>query len=62
MGDDEEGETEIGLDVHQLKLRFFAQLLVERAERFIEKKHLRSLGKRTGKRHALALAAGKLTR
>lgn len=44
----------------RLELRFFAQLLVERAERLIEKKHLRPLGKRTRERHTLPLAAGKL--
>ncbi len=62
MGDDEEGETEIGLDIHQFELRFLTQLLVERAERLIEEKHLRPLGKRSGKRHALPLPAGKLAR
>ena len=62
VGDDQEGESELHLQVHQLELGFIAELLVERPERLVEKQHLRLLGERAGKRHALALAAGKLVR
>ena len=62
VGDDDEGEAELLLQVHQFELRFLAQLLVERAERLVEQQHLRPLGDRAGERHALALAAGKLVR
>ena len=62
MGDDHEGHAEIVLDVHQLELGLLSQLLVERAERLVEKQHLRLLGERAGERHALALAAGELAR
>ena len=62
VGDDDEGQAELLLQVHQLELRFLAQLLVERAERLVEQQHLRPLGDRAGQRHALALAAGELVR
>ena len=62
VGDDHEGHAEIVLDVHQLELGFLAQLLVEGAEGLVEEQHLRLLGQRAGKRHALALAAGELAR
>jgi hypothetical protein len=62
MGDDDEGGAGLFLDVHQLELRLLAQLGVECAERFVEQEQLRILGERTGERHALALAAGKLVR
>jgi hypothetical protein len=50
------------LQVHQLELGFLAQLLVERAERFVEQQQLGPLGERAGQRHALALAARELVR
>jgi hypothetical protein len=62
VGDDDEGEAEALLQVHQLELGFLAQLLVEGAERLVEQQHLGALGQRTGERHALALAAGELVR
>ena len=62
VGDDHEGHAELVLDVHQLELGLLAQLLVEGAERLVEKQHLRLLGERAGERHALALAAGELAR
>src|SRR5690606_20822872 len=48
--------------IGKLELSFLAQFLVERAERFVEEKHLRLLGERTGERDALFLSAGKLMR
>ena len=62
VGDDDEGEAEIDLQVGQLELGLLAQLLVERPERLVEQQHLGLLGERAGKRDALALAAGKLVR
>ena len=44
VGDDHEGQAELLLQVHQLELRFLAQLLVERAERLVQQQHLRPLG------------------
>ena len=60
VGDDDEGEAELLLEVDQLELRLLAELLVERAERLVEEEHLRLLGERAGERHALLLAAGEL--
>ena len=48
------------LDLDQFELRFFAQLLVERAERLVEQQQLGPLGQRPGQRHALPLPAGQL--
>ena len=62
VGDDHEGEAKFLLKIHELELRLLAQLLVERAERFVEQKNLGPLGNRTGQRDALSLAAGKLMR
>ncbi len=60
--DDHEGHAERVLDIHQLELRFLAQLLVEGAERLVEQQELGTLGERPRQRHALALAAGELAR
>ena len=62
VGDDDEGEAELLLQVDQLELGLLAELLVERAERLVEQQHLRLLGERAGERDALALAAGELVR
>src|SRR6185437_6782202 len=60
--DDDEGHTEALLDVEQLELGVFAQLLVERRERLIEQQQLGALDQRARQRHALALPAGQLVR
>ena len=62
VGDDDEGDAGLVLDVHELELGVLAQLLVERAERLVEQQQLRLLGERAGERDALALAAGELMR
>ena len=49
-------------DIDQLELRALAQLLVQRAERFVEQQELRLLGQRARQRHALLLSAGQLVR
>ncbi len=62
VGDDDEGQAEAALQLHQLELRLAAQLLVERRHRLVEQEHARPLDQRTGQRHALALAAGQFVR
>ncbi|MNY27259.1 hypothetical protein D3C86_1611560 [compost metagenome] len=62
MRDDDEGQAEFLLQVHQFELGFLAQLLVERAERLVQQQHFRPLGERTRQCNALALTAGKLVR
>ena len=46
----------------QLELHLLAQLQVERAERLVEKQHLRLVDERARERDALLLAAGELAR
>ena len=60
MGDEDEGDAEIALQGLELDLHLLAQLEIERAQRLVEQQHLRLVDQRAGKRHALALAAGKL--
>ena len=62
VGDDDEGEPEPLLQLHQLKLRLAAQFLVERSEGFIEQEDARAFDQRARERDALALAAGELVR
>src|SRR5579862_1161655 len=57
---EEEGRTDLVLDVHQLELGLLAELLVERAQRLVEQQHLGPADERAGERHALLLAARKL--
>ena len=60
MGDDHEGEPELALQVHQLELGGFAELLVQRRQRLVEQQELRPLGESACQRHTLPLAAGEL--
>ncbi len=60
MGDHDEGGAEGLLDVHQLELGLLAQLLVERAEGFVQQQRLGLLGQRARQRHALTLPAREL--
>ncbi len=60
MGDDHEGSAEARLQLHQLELRFGAQLLVESRERFVEQEHLGSFRERTSESDPLALSARQL--
>ena len=62
VGDEDEGDAERFLQRLQLFLHVFAQLQVERAERFVEQQDFRPVDERPGERDALALAAGKLAR
>jgi hypothetical protein len=62
VGDDDEGDADLVLDVHQLELGLLAQLLVERRQRLVQQQQLRLLRQRPGQGDALALAAGQLVR
>ena len=62
VSDNDKGETEAFLQLHQLELRLAAQLFVERGKRFIEQQNARTFDQRTSKRDALALAAGEVLR
>ena len=58
--DDDEGQPEIFLQLHQFEARVLAQLAVERRQRLVEQQHARPLGQRARQRNALALTAGEL--
>ena len=60
MRDDEEREPEIALHLHQLELRFLAQLAIERGERFVEQQQARTRRQRAGQRDARLLPARQL--
>ena len=60
VGDDDEGDADLGLQAHQLELHLLAELLVEGGERLVEQQQLRPLDQGPGQRHALPLAAGEL--
>ncbi len=62
VGDIDEGDADVLLQVDQFDLHFFAQLGVQRRQRFVEQQQARPVDQRAGDRHALALAAGKLCR
>ncbi|MPL92914.1 hypothetical protein SDC9_39038 [bioreactor metagenome] len=59
VGDQNEGDAHLALQLDQLDLHLLADLLVERRERLIEEQHLRLQDQRAGKRHALPLPARK---
>ncbi len=60
MGDVDEGDPDLALDLLQLDLQALAQLQVERAERLVEQQHLRQVDQRPRQRHPLLHAAGEL--
>ena len=62
VGDDDEGEAEPALQLHQFELRLAAQLLVERRHRLVEQQYARAFDERARQRDALALAARQLLR
>ena len=62
VGDNDEGQRQPPLQLHQLELGFAAQLLVERRHRLVEQQHARALDQRARQRHALALAARQFVR
>ena len=62
VGDVDEGDPDLALDLLQLDLHLPAQLQVEGAERLVEQQHLGPVDERPGERDALALAARELVR
>ncbi|QTK79336.1 hypothetical protein AT6N2_C1619 [Agrobacterium tumefaciens] len=60
MGDKDGGVARAVMEFAQPAAQFLAHFGIERAERLVEKQHLRLDGDGAGKRHALALTAGKL--
>ena len=62
VGDVHERRSQLGLDPLQLELHLLAQLHVQRTQRFVEQQCGRLVDERSGQRHALLLAAGKLPR
>ncbi len=60
VGDHHAGHADFLDDVDELDLGFFAQLLVERAERLVEQQQLRPLGQAACERDALLLASRQL--
>ena len=57
VGDDNEGEPEPALQIHQLELRRATEFFIERGHRLVEQQHARPLDQRARQRDALALAA-----
>ena len=62
VGDEDEGDAELALQLLQLALHLLAQLQVERAQRLVEQQHAGLVDQRARQGHALALAAGQLHR
>ena len=60
MRDVDEGDTDLALDALELELHLFAELQVERPERFVEKEHAGPVDERPGEGHALLLTPGHL--
>ena len=62
VSDHHEGDAELVLQADEFELRVFAQLLVERAQRFIEQQQFRALHQRSRQSDSLLLAARQLVR
>ncbi|MNO63306.1 hypothetical protein D3C76_540120 [compost metagenome] len=62
MGDEDEGDAQLALQLFQLALHLFAQFQVQRAQWLIEQQHPRAVDQRPGQGHALTLAARQLCR
>ena len=58
MGDEDEGDADLALDLLELDLHLLAQFQVECAEGLIEEQHLRAVHERPRERDPLTLAAG----
>src|SRR6267378_3063476 len=61
VGDEHHGQAEFALQLLQFELHRLAQLLVERAERFVAKQHARFDNDGAGERDTLLLATGELS-
>ena len=62
MGDHDEGDAELALDLLQLHHHLLAQAVVERAERLVEEQHRGLADECAGERDALLLAAAQVPR
>ena len=62
MGDEQEGDADFALKRFQLALHLFAQIRVERGERFVEQQQLRAIDESARQRDALLLAAAQSSR
>ena len=62
VGDEDEGDAELALQLLQLALHLLTQLQIEGAEGFVEQQHPRSIDQGAGQGHTLALTAGELHR
>ena len=62
VGDEDERDADVALDLLELELHLAAQLEVEGAERLVEQQHLGPVDQRAGQRDPLPLAAGELVR
>ena len=60
VGDDDERDADLALDLLQLDLHLFAQLEIQCAERLVEQQHPGSSDQRARQRHSLTLAARQL--
>ena len=58
VGDEDEGDADLALDLLELDLHLLAQFQVECAEGLIEEQHLRAVHERPRERDPLTLAAG----
>ena len=60
MGDEEEGRSDLALELFQKALHLAAEFRVQRAERLVEQDQSRLADDGAGKRHALLLTAAEL--
>ena len=60
--DEQDGDAEFAMQALELELHLLAQILVERAERFVHQQQVRVEHQCARQRDALLLAAGKLPR
>ncbi|MNJ56700.1 hypothetical protein D3C77_522600 [compost metagenome] len=62
MGNENEGNTQLTLELLQLALHLLAQLQVQCAQGFVQQQHSGAVDQRPGQGHALTLAARQLNR
>ena len=62
VGDEDERDADVALDLLQLDLHLLAELEVERTERLVEEQHPRSVHERPRERDPLALSTRELVR
>src|SRR3954453_7977667 len=62
VSDEDKRDAELALQALELDLHLLAQLAVECTQRLVQEQHSRALHQRAGKRNALTLTAGELSR